>query len=185
MKSLPSFTAVPQLHLWANLRGTILKMSCSRAKVLFIYLQDHLHLWKQRSSSPGGKGSSSFLSLSVQTSHGITATSTSACFNIDAFAHTYNLNLHLPVLFNKLQGKIVCCINYILLHSLTRGFHLKPHSPSIWDLTLFFTDLVVFMLLLYVSSLCPFLSLERGPMLFTFHLCSERVKSHPGLSAIM
>lgn len=56
-------------------------------------------------------------------------------------------------------------IQYIIVyhHGLQDHFSLRHLliSPPIWDLTFFFIDLGVFMLYLYVSLLCPFLSLKR------------------------
>lgn len=100
-----------------------------------------------------------------------------------AFAHICSLNIPCPHAF---------FINYrdiLVYHSLL----LQPHkrisaydqdtSPFSFHLRFesFFTELGVFMLFLYISSLFPFLSLKRGLMFASFLCAVKGLMSHPGL----
>lgn len=133
MKSFPLPQAFPQL-----VDGPHLLMGYSFKDELFKGESSPYCLFLKSSSSLGTeiffswKHRTTLLSSSVQTSHGITAISTSAYLSMEAFARYQFEHLHLPIVSCVIRKKSSFSIAYRRT-SAPNTRHLL--LPPIWDLT--------------------------------------------------
>lgn len=140
-------------------------MSCSKAKVFFSCLWDHLHFWEQKLSSsfPEGKESSSLLSLSTQASH-LDHNYCNVCFTSAwmPFLISTVWTLHSPCFYMNYRD--------ILVYHNPSPWPYKRFSAQDWGISSFSTiwDLIPSLLNL-VPSYCPL----HVSMLF-FSLTRER-----------